>query len=298
VHANDADFRGADLHSALLYGAELQEANLAGAGLYRANLEGAMLQSANLNGANCDRADFSYALMLNTIITNVDLSGATGLGTTMHWGPSRIGIDTLYKSRGRIPKGFLREAGVPEKLIEQLPLLTQRRSPARWHSCFISYSAKDVRFARRLYSRMREAGLHAWFALEDLKGGERIYDQVDRAIQFHDRLLLILSPHSIHSEWVTTEIRKAREVEKKENRRKLFPIRLCDFNTLRNWACFDSDTGKDLAVEIREYAMPNDFSNWKDHDAFEAAFTKLLKDLKAEEAKPKTSRAKRGDETL
>ena len=45
------------------------------------------------------------------------------------------------------------------------------------------------------------------------------------------------------------------------------------------------ETVKDLAVEVREYAVPNDFSNWKDHDTFETAFTRLLKDLRAEEAR-------------
>jgi hypothetical protein len=38
-----------------------------------------------------------------------------------------------------------------------------------------------------------------------------------------------------------TEIRKAREAEKKEKRRKLFPIRLTDFETLRDWTCFDAE---------------------------------------------------------
>jgi hypothetical protein len=54
-----------------------------------------------------------------------------------------------------------------------------------------------------------------------------------------------------------------------------------DFDTLGNWTCFDADTGKDLAVEVREYFIP-DFSNWKDPDAFESAFTKLQNDLKSE----------------
>ena len=46
----------------------------------------------------------------------------------------------------------------------------------------------------------------------------------------------------------------------------------------------DPRTGKDLAEEVREYFIP-DFSNWKDHDAFEAAFARLLRDLKkADEA--------------
>ena len=51
-------------------------------------------------------------------------------------------------------------------------------------------------------------------------------------------------------------------------------------------SCFDADTGKDLAVEVREYFTP-DFSNWKAHDSFEAAFARLQKDLK-EESTPKT----------
>ena len=64
----------------------------------------------------------------------------------------------------------------------------------------------------------------------------------------------------------------------------LFPMRLVDFETLRDWECFDADTGKDSAREIREYFIP-DFSNWKtDHDAYTKAFERLLKDLRAEKA--------------
>jgi hypothetical protein len=42
---------------------------------------------------------------------------------------------------------------------------------------------------------------------------------------------------------------------------------------------------KDLATEIREYYIP-DFTAWKDHDAFEAAFARLLRDLKDTERQP------------
>ena len=48
------------------------------------------------------------------------------------------------------------------------------------------------------------------------------------------------------------------------------------------------NTGKDLAVEVREYFIP-DFSNWKvlagSHHAFESAFVRLKKDLEAENSK-------------
>ena len=59
----------------------------------------------------------------------------------------------------------------------------------------------------------------------------------------------------------------------------LFPLRLVRFEVLRNWECFDADSGKDSAREIREYFIP-DFSNWKDHDSYQMAFKRLMGDLK------------------
>jgi hypothetical protein len=48
---------------------------------------------------------------------------------------------------------------------------------------------------------------------------EKLHEQIDEAIRLHDKLLLILSEHSMNSEWVKTEIFNARErevAEKKE----------------------------------------------------------------------------------
>ncbi len=291
---NLADLSGADLRRADLSNSNLIRANLKDADIEVANLTSAFLHGADLTNAslrwatladlNLEDVELKNVLMWNTLIVNTDLSEARGLETVKHHGPSSIGIDTLYRSQGKIPDKFLRDAGVPEEVIEHLLPLIRSGPSIQWHSCFISHSTKDEEFARRLHARMRQAGLRVWFAPEDVKGGDKLHEQLFRAIQLYDKLLLILSEHSIKSEWVMTEIRKARAVEKKENRRKLFPIRLVDFDTLRDWTCFDADSGKDLAVELREYFIP-DFSNWKDHDAFEAAFDKLLKDLRAEDSK-------------
>jgi hypothetical protein len=57
----------------------------------------------------------------------------------------------------------------------------------------------------------------------------------------------------------------------------LFPVRLVDFEAIKAWECFDADTAKDLATEIREYSIP-DFTVWKDHDAFEAAVRPYRRD--------------------
>ena len=68
-------------------------------------------------------------------------------------------------------------------------------------------------FARRLHEKMRGEKLRVWFAPEDMQGGQKLIEQIDRAIQVNDLLLLLLSEHSRNSEWVKTEIRKARQAE-------------------------------------------------------------------------------------
>jgi hypothetical protein len=86
-----------------------------------------------------------------------------------------------------------------------------------------------------------------------------------------------------------TEIAKTRKREIAEKRQMIFPIRLIDFESLKDWEFLDADTGTDYAKEIRSYFIP-DFSNWKDHDSYQKAFTKLLADLKkGEKTKAKAS---------
>jgi hypothetical protein len=209
--------------------------------------------------------------------------GVKGLDAVNHVAPSYVSIDTIYKSEGQIPESFLLGCGVPDSFIVRIPALIGGLQPIQFYWCFISYSTKDEEFARRLHERMRAEKLRVWFSPEDIQGGKKLHEQIERAIQVHDWLLLVLSENSIHSEWVITEIRKALKVEIKDGRRKLFPIRLCNFDTPRDWECFDADFGKDLANEVRQYFIP-DFSNWKNHDHFESAFAKLLRDLRASEA--------------
>jgi hypothetical protein len=82
----------------------------------------------------------------------------------------------------------------------------------------------------------------------------------------------------MNSEWVKTEIAKARRREVHESRQVLFPIRLAEFPQLRDWECFDADIGKDSGREIREYFIP-DFSQWRNSEFYQAALAGLLRDL-------------------
>ncbi|MGD0297738.1 MAG: toll/interleukin-1 receptor domain-containing protein [Bryobacteraceae bacterium] len=225
-------------------------------------------------------ADASFGL---TTVDFLDLRQWSGLELARHATRSVITFDTLVCSQGRIPLPFLPGCGLPEKLIEYLPSLFQ--DPIQFYSCFISYSTMDQDFAARLYGDLQNKGVRCWFAPHDVRGGRKLHEQIDEAIRFYDRLLLILSEHSMNSEWVKTEIAHARQKELNDGRQVLFPIRLVSFAKIRDWKCFDADAGKDSAREIREYFIP-DFSNWKDHDSYQAEFQRLVSDLKAEQPGP------------
>ena len=274
---NRADFSDADLSGANLVGADLGRAKLT-----NANLEGTHLNGAEFGGANLGGANFNGSYVDDTSFADCDLSEAKALDLVQHKGPCTVGLDTIYKSKGKIPESFLAGCGVPESFITQMHSLVGAEEGIQFYSCFISYSSKDEEFARRLHGRMRDAHLRVWFAPEDIQGGQKLHEQIETAIRVYDKLLIVLSEASLQSEWVMTELRKARKAERQSGQRKLFPVRLVDMETLRDWECFDADSGKDLAVELREYFIP-DFSHWKEHDPFEAAFARLLKDLRADE---------------
>ncbi|HTI09182.1 MAG TPA: toll/interleukin-1 receptor domain-containing protein [Puia sp.] len=274
---SDLNLSGVNFFDTNLYDVRFEKVNLTSACLDEAGIYGTFFRDCILRATSFNRCTLGFCTFIN-----MDLRGARGLDNVTYVGPSSIDINTIYKSQGKFPPDFLRESGVPEELINYIPSLLGAREPFQFYSCFISYSSKDENFAKRLHSRMRDEKLQVWFAPEDIKGGKKIYDQIESAIHIHDRLLLVISEESMQSEWVFTEIKNAFREEKQHGRRKLFPIRLVDFDKIKEWKLIDSDWGKDLAAEIRSYHIP-DFSNWKDHDAFELAFSRLLRDLKAEE---------------
>jgi hypothetical protein len=229
------------------------------------------LINANLRSAILFDTDFSDAILMGTSFGNVDLSVAKGLEKANQRGPSTIGIDTIYLSQGNIPEAFLKGAGVPDSFLEYSRSLVGK--PIEYYSCFISYSSKDETFAKRLYADLQSSNVRCWFAPEDLKWGEHIRKGIDEAIQMHDKLLLILSKHSVASGWVEREVKTALARERKEKRTVLFPVRV-------DRAVFDSPF--EWATEIRHERNIGNFTGWKNYDDYEKAFTRLLRDLKSE----------------
>ncbi|MDE3090629.1 MAG: toll/interleukin-1 receptor domain-containing protein [Chloroflexota bacterium] len=259
----------ANLRSANLMGADLSEANLRSANLMRADLS-----EANLNGAYLRGSLFSGAHVGSTIFANVNLNYVNDLAEAVHLAPSSVGIDTVYRSNRMIPEVFLRGCGVPDEIIAIAVSL--RGKTVQFYSCFISYSSKDEAFAKRVHADLQSKGVRVWFAPEDLKIGDKFRSRIDEAIRIYDKLLIVLSEHSINSAWVEKDVEAAFEKEQKEKRTVLFPVRLDDavMKTDQAWA-----------ADIRRTRHIGDMSAWKDHDRYQAAFERLLRDLQAGEVK-------------
>ena len=279
AHLRVANLEGANLSGANLSWADLRRANLIRANLMRANLGWADLSWTNLCGAGLTDANLSDAVLIETVFGDTNLSGTKGLESCTHLGPSIVDHRTLAKS-GKLPLKFLRGVGLPDTLIDYLPSLLG--DALEFYSCFISYSSKDQKFAERLHADLQDKGVRCWFAPEDLKIGARTRPAIDEAIRVRDKLLLILSERSIESDWVEKEVETAFEEERRRKRTVLFPIRLD--NTVM-------DTSEAWAADIRRTRTIGDFRHWKDHDAYQKAFDRLIRDLKQEADSSKKGKA-------
>ena len=280
AYLGDADLSDANLSLTNFSFANLSFADLSRANLSRADLSDAYLRGADLRGVYLSRANLSRAYLGEvdlrgatigwTILGALDLRAVKGLETLRYEGPSTIGTDTVVRSHGDIPETFLREAGLPTTFIACVRSLVQE-NPIEFFTCCISFSSHDSDFATRLHADLQQANVCCWVAPGDLEGEETFWHRLDESFCLYDKLLVVLSQHSVNSTWVEREIMAAPEKELTYNKLVLFPIKLDEqiMQTTLPWA-----------TEIRTGHSIGDFTRWKDDTAYQQAFSRLLRDLK------------------
>jgi hypothetical protein len=204
-----------------------------------------------------------------TIFSDVDIRDVIGLEQVQHFGPSTIGIDTLYKSQGRVPELFLSRCGAPDHLIKFAKNLIN--STIQFCSCFISYSAKDELFVERLYVDLEYNGVRCYYAPHDLPVGAKIWDTIDEAIRLSDKLLVVLSAASIRSNWVEDEVSKGFAEERSRSKVVLLPVRIDNLvmSTAEPWA-----------VKLRDQRNIADFRHWRRPAEYQRSLGRLLRDLR------------------
>jgi hypothetical protein len=70
---------------------------------------------------------------------------------------------------------------------------------------FISYSRKDMEIVRQLAKDLEKADFDVWWDISDLKGGDAWARTIQTALEESEYCVIVLSPNSVESEWVTKE---------------------------------------------------------------------------------------------
>ena len=277
ANLSDTDLNGANLtgisftgnaprgHMFSFYRTNLTNTNLSRANLTKTQISMADIIASKLSGADLTAARFSY-----TTFARIDLNSIKGLETTVYIGPSTVDINSVILPHDEHTRNhFLRGVGWTSTQIEYLPSLLTRR-PIQYHSLFISNANPDQAIAQRLYTDLRKNDVPCWFAPHDLQPGNYFRERIDQAIYTHDKVLLLLSEHSVESGWVRYEVELAIARENDQEREILYPIRLDDtiFHCTASWA-----------RSLRATRHIGDFTGWRDDVAYKQAFTTLLQHL-------------------
>jgi hypothetical protein len=147
--------------------------------------------------------------------------------------------------------------------------IRRQDSPTEFYSCFISYSRSDQDFAERLHTDLSNVGVRSWLDVKDIEVGANWRDAIGKAIQAHDKVLLVLSRASLQSQWVSIEIRNCLRLEQDRRKTVLFPIRLDD-------SVFNVPNPEISNLRDKQIA---DFHNWKNKSDYRRVFSQLVRSL-------------------
>jgi hypothetical protein len=92
--------------------------------------------------------------------------------------------------------------------------------------CFLSYTRADSRFVERLGHDLAKANVRVWVAPYEIRPGQSVTAEIERALSECDYFLVVLSPQAMCSDWVDRELRAYYHLTPGTARR-LLPI-LCD----------------------------------------------------------------------
>jgi hypothetical protein len=104
---------------------------------------------------------------------------------------------------------------------------------------FISHASKDDGFVKELRLALEAQGLTVWVDSRNLRGGNKLKPEINNAIEQARQVIVVLSPNTVNSPWVSKEISKALKVEKqrKDDGYRVIPLLLrgIEVSALENW---------------------------------------------------------------
>ncbi len=82
----------------------------------------------------------------------------------------------------------------------------QKPAESSAYTVFISYSSKEKWIAGQISKEIVALGAKSWLDVNDLHGGDEIRRSIRHGIRASQEVVLLLSAHSITSQWVSYEV--------------------------------------------------------------------------------------------
>ncbi|MFO8035832.1 MAG: toll/interleukin-1 receptor domain-containing protein [Anaerolineales bacterium] len=137
---------------------------------------------------------------------------------------------------------------------------------------FISYSRKDIAFAKKLHAGLGEADLDIWIDWEDIPPSADWMEEIQGAIEGSDAFIFIISARSANSKTCSGEVTFAAE-----NNKRLIPIVIDDiapgdvppFVAALNWIFFREEDDFDTSLTLLLEAIHTDQAWVKAHTRYQ-----------------------------
>lgn len=93
---------------------------------------------------------------------------------------------------------------------------------------FLSHSSADKAFVDRLATDLKADGTPVWYDKWELKVGDSLHEKIEEGISDSAWLAVVLSEHSVNSDWVQRELRAAQAKELRDKNVFVLPLLLDD----------------------------------------------------------------------
>jgi hypothetical protein len=134
----------------------------------------------------------------------------------------------------------------------------RRRAP---REVFLSHASTDRRFASRLAEALRRRGIPVWYSRTHIRGAHQWHDEIGKALARCDWFIVVLSPSSVVSPWVKSELLNAfsRAFSGPQYSNRIVPVvyRPCDTDKL-TWLLRpiqQVDFSRSFAAGLRELLL-------------------------------------------
>ena len=263
LHLSDSDLAKSSLEAATFIECELKRVNLT-----ESNLNMTTFIRSALIDLNIDSTFFCFTSLIDSIIN--------GLINSEKMYP----LNEIYIDSNTIDKSI----HLPQKIINYSSFKKHSTTDEididlSGTDIFISYSQIDHIFVTKLVDDLKKLGANCWHGANDLNAGDNLRETIKDVINNCNYFLLVISNNSISSNWVSYEIKLAHEVKtRKEKSRLIVPISIVKQEDLKNWEVIITQSGKNLAYDIKESYI-EDFHEWQNDAKYKISLQKLTNSL-------------------